>query len=130
MQLKAFSVYDKKADAFIPPFYYHMEAQAVRTFKDMVSNVDHAFGRHPEDYDLYAINVFDDASGRFKDDCTPRLVLSGVEARSQVRKTLERIDELEDEIAELKEVPVRYADSDEDAHGFVSEDSLKDERSL
>lgn len=63
MNLKAFTVYDEKAHAYITPFFMHHEGMALRTFMNMVNDPDHQFGLNPEDYTLYYIGEFDDMAG-------------------------------------------------------------------
>lgn len=63
MQLKMFSVYDIKAEAYLPPFFLPTVGMAVRTFADCARSKDHQFGKNPEDYILYELGTFDDSSG-------------------------------------------------------------------
>lgn len=71
MILKIFSVYDQKAQAYLPPFYLPNSALAIRTFTDAVNTDDHAFHKHPQDYLLVEIGEFDDSSATI--DCYPAL---------------------------------------------------------
>ncbi len=63
MIYKIFAVYDSKSEAYTLPFYYHLENQALRTFSDWCNDPDHPFGKHPEDYTLFEIGVFDASQG-------------------------------------------------------------------
>lgn len=60
MLLKIFTVYDCKAEAYLPPFYLSAVGQAYRHFADTASNAEHPFGKHPADYTLFQIGTFDD----------------------------------------------------------------------
>lgn len=62
---KIFSVYDQKAEAYLPPFYLPNRAMAVRTFTDCVNSKDHQFGKHPQDYILVELGEWDDTSASF-----------------------------------------------------------------
>lgn len=53
MHLKAFSVYDIKAAAYLPPFFLPTVGMATRTFSDCANSHDHQFGRNPADYILF-----------------------------------------------------------------------------
>lgn len=64
MVFKVFSVYDSKADAFMPPVFMHATGQMVRAFSDAVNEEGTAFNKHPGDYRLALIGEFDDSSGR------------------------------------------------------------------
>lgn len=80
MRLKAFSVFDEKAGAFMPPFFSTAVGQAVRSFGDGVRREDSPLSRHPEDYRLYLVGEFDDEKGQLVAlDGPCQLVSSGVD---------------------------------------------------
>lgn len=58
-----FSVYDEKAQAFLPPFFLPQTAMAVRVFTDCINSDDHQFSKHPADYTLFLLGNWDDAEG-------------------------------------------------------------------
>lgn len=62
---KLYSVYDEKAEAFIPPFFVPAHGLALRAFKDCVNSKDHHFGKHPQDYTLFYLGEWDDVTGEF-----------------------------------------------------------------
>lgn len=62
---KVFSVYDEKAEAYLPPFFLDTVGLAVRAITDCVNDPKHQFGAHSSDYTLFLIADFDDASGTF-----------------------------------------------------------------
>lgn len=68
MLLKLFTVYDSKAEAYLPPFYLSTRGQAIRAFSDSVNDPNHAFNRHPADYTLFMIGEFDDQNASFNLD--------------------------------------------------------------
>ncbi len=77
-----FTVYDEKADAYLPTFVMHSQPMARRTFADMVADEKtHAFGRHPEDYTLYEIGLFDDLAGAVEPYESKKCVCTGLEVR-------------------------------------------------
>lgn len=61
-----FTVYDQKAHAYVAPFFLHTEGMAIREFKDACNNPQHSFGRHPEDYTLFKLGTFNDATAHFE----------------------------------------------------------------
>lgn len=63
MMLLACTVYDTKAEAFLPPFFCANEALARRSFADACSDPKHPFFKHAEEYILYCIGSFDDQVG-------------------------------------------------------------------
>lgn len=58
-----FTIYDNKAEAFLPPFTLPNHAMAARTFADCVRDPQHAFSRNPSDYNLFELGSFDDVTG-------------------------------------------------------------------
>jgi len=62
MKMVIFSIYDVKALAFITPFFLNNTAMAVRAFNDCAMDKGHMFNKHPEDYALYRLGVWDDHS--------------------------------------------------------------------
>lgn len=60
MILKIFTIFDKKAHAYLPPFFLPNQELAIRQFKDCANDENHAFGRNPEDYLLCQIGEFND----------------------------------------------------------------------
>ncbi len=59
MKYKIYTTYDSKSESYTLPFYYPLDAQAIRTFTDWVNDPDHPFGKHPEDYTLFSIGEYD-----------------------------------------------------------------------
>ncbi len=64
MQLLMFTVYDSKAEAYLPPIYNQSRGAAVRAFTDTANDPTTMIGKHPEDYSFFEIASFNDASGR------------------------------------------------------------------
>ena len=79
MKYGMFSIYDEKANAYLPPFILPETAMAIRTFGDCVNSDTHQFGQHPADYTLYQIATFDDSDGH--PEPTKKLILTGLEVR-------------------------------------------------
>ncbi|AXL14758.1 nonstructural protein [Microviridae sp.] len=65
---KIYTIYDSKAEAYLPPFFMHQQGMALRTFTDCVNDPNHAFGKHPEDYTLFNAGIFDDDLGTITQD--------------------------------------------------------------
>jgi hypothetical protein len=61
------SVKDRAADVFNRPFFVPHRNVAVRDFTDEVnrSAADNQLNKHPDDFDLYLLGVFDDNAGTF-----------------------------------------------------------------
>lgn len=65
MKLQAFAVYDSKVEMYLRPFFAEARGAAVRSFADAVNDHQTPFYAHPDDYTLFYIGVFDQASGMF-----------------------------------------------------------------
>lgn len=65
MELSVFTVYDSKTEAYLPPFYMAAKGAAIRSFSDTCNDPSHAFNKHPSDYTLFELGIFDDQTSRF-----------------------------------------------------------------
>lgn len=76
---RMFTIHDQKAEAFLPPFILPQAGQAIRTFSDCVNSDDHQFSKHPGDYTLLEIGMFDDSTGGLDPYPVPKSLGTGVE---------------------------------------------------
>lgn len=63
---KIYSIHDSKADAYLPPFFLHADGMATRSFQDCITDPEHAFGKHPQDYTLFNIGTFNDKTSELE----------------------------------------------------------------
>lgn len=70
-----FSVFDSKAQAFLSPIFCVTRGVAIRNFKAAVCSSGHDFQRFAEDYTLFELGSFDDASAKFDMLSTPESVV-------------------------------------------------------
>jgi len=63
MKMIFVSIFDKAVEAYMRPFMAQSVGQAVRIFEDEVSRTESELGKHKEDYALFQIGSFNDASG-------------------------------------------------------------------
>ncbi len=63
MKLNAYSIYDQASGLYSRPYYTQSDADAIRSFGDITIDADHPIGKHPEDYTLYRLGIFDDTTG-------------------------------------------------------------------
>lgn len=61
-----FTIYDEKAEVFIPPFFVPTKGLATRAFTDCVNSKEHQFGKHPHDYTLFLLGEFEDGDASFE----------------------------------------------------------------
>lgn len=83
MLLQAFTVFDSKAEAYLPPFYMSTKGQAVRAFTDSANDPNHAFHKHPEDYTLFLVGTWDDATAFIHLEKTPVPIGKAIEFKTQ-----------------------------------------------
>lgn len=82
MIYNVFSIYDEKADAFLPPFILPNANMAKRVFADCVNSDTHQFGLNPSDYTLFELGQFDDSNAQFMLQRTKQSCGNGLEFRS------------------------------------------------
>ena len=62
--MKMFCVYDIKAEAYLTPFFMMNDKVAMRAFGDTANDPEHMFNKHPTDYALMEIGVYDEDTGK------------------------------------------------------------------
>jgi len=60
MILHAYSIYDNKALVYAVPFFAINDGHAIRSFTDLANDPNTTIGRHPGDFSLYEVGLFDD----------------------------------------------------------------------
>lgn len=81
-----FSVYDSKAEAFLPPFIAVNRGIAMRSFLDTIAQEGHPFRIHAGDFSLFLLANYDEANGSFDNLLAPNQVITGLEALAIVTK--------------------------------------------
>lgn len=84
-QLRAFSVYDQKAGAYLQPFFMKTKQMALRAIGDLVNDFSHSFSQHKEDYTLYEVGVFDETTGIIAAPDAPQVMCNLVELFEEER---------------------------------------------
>lgn len=75
-----YSVYDLKAEAFSPqPFFAVTDGVAKRIFQEALLG-DNAIARHPEDYVLFRVGVWNSETGALAGTEAPVQLWTGMEA--------------------------------------------------
>lgn len=60
---KVFAIRDTKAEAFMQPFFTPAAGIAIRMFTDLVNDGKSTAFKYPDDFVLFEIGQFDDATG-------------------------------------------------------------------
>jgi hypothetical protein len=63
MQKFYYSIYDRKAKFYSTPFLQVNNEVAIREFHDLVADETLAPFKHPEDYELFLLAMFNDQTG-------------------------------------------------------------------
>lgn len=66
MIMQIFTIYDSKAEAYLPPFYCPNTAVAIRSFATCADDPEHAFCKNPGDYTLFRLGDWDDQTSNFE----------------------------------------------------------------
>lgn len=64
--IKAFSVFDSKAESYIQPFFFPATGQAIRAFETAAQDENHEFYKHAADYTLFEIGTFNQGTGHLE----------------------------------------------------------------
>ena len=75
------SIYDCKAEFWSSPMMFQSRASAVRSFTDVVNDSSSDFFKHPEDYTLFAVGTFDEASGEIIPEVAPVSLAVGINVK-------------------------------------------------
>lgn len=80
MKTFVYSVFDDKAEVFMPPFYQSTSGMAMRVFADACRQTDHPFHQNPGDYHLYEIGTFQNDTGALLGYENVKLLINAVDA--------------------------------------------------
>ncbi len=64
MKLMIYTVYDKKAQIYHPPYYCHNVGHATRMFKTMFQQKESVINQYPEDFQVFELGEFNDSTGK------------------------------------------------------------------
>lgn len=84
-----YSVFDSKAEAYLPPYFAANDAMAHRMFQSAAISEDHIFHMHAGDFTLFHIGTFDSLTGQiapanaFTNLGTALQALSALKAKEQ-----------------------------------------------
>lgn len=77
MKLISVAVYDRATETYGRPFYVPHVGAAIRSFMDEANRADSEIGKHPNDYELFELASFDDATGKYTVPPTPTRLVRG-----------------------------------------------------
>ena len=79
MIINMYAVYDKNVGAYMTPFTSLNDNSAIRNFSQASLNPE-AFGKYPQDYNLYKLGTYNDSNGQFENLEHPIQLISAVNA--------------------------------------------------
>lgn len=82
MRHKIVAVHDRALDAYLRPFFTPALGAAIRSFQDEINRADSDINKHPDDYDLYHLGDWDDATGAFTPQPKPIQIAIGKQLKS------------------------------------------------
>lgn len=85
MIVNCYSVYDAKLADYHMCIYDIKDEGAVRQFVDVLSDKNHRWARHPEDYSLWFVGSYDTASGELV-KAVPRSLVSAAALQNVLRE--------------------------------------------
>ncbi len=68
MKQNVYSIFDIASGLYSRPFFTQADGEAIRAFADMSVDAEHPIGRHPKDYTLFRIGIFDDRNGELTNE--------------------------------------------------------------
>ena len=63
MKVFMYGIYDSAVGAYKQPFFMQQDNAAIRAFTDLCMNAETDLARHPKDFTLFRLGIFDDNSG-------------------------------------------------------------------
>lgn len=65
MILQVFSIFDSNIKAYMPPFFVNHRGEATRGFEELANDSKTNICKYAQDFFLFELGVFDNASGEF-----------------------------------------------------------------
>lgn len=84
MILVIMAAYDKKAQAFMTPFFVNNQQLGLRAFKDAVNSPESPISRNPEDFSLHRLGTFDDSTAKMDLTHQPEPVAEAINLKKGV----------------------------------------------
>lgn len=73
MLLQIVTIYDRATEAYGRPVFVNHTGEALRSFMDEANNPQSEIGKHPNDYELFAVGVYDTDTAAFTQNTSERL---------------------------------------------------------
>ena len=63
MKVFMYGIYDSAIGAYKQPFFMQQDGAAMRGFTDLCMNAETDLAKHPKDFTLFRLGIFDDQTG-------------------------------------------------------------------
>lgn len=83
MKYRVYSVYDSKAEAYLPPMFLQARGVALRMFSAAIADEKHDFCKFAADYTLFELGEFNDSDACFTLHPSPVSLGNALEFKSQ-----------------------------------------------
>lgn len=91
---KLFSIYDRKAQYYLPLMQHRSQADAIREFTGLVVNSETPLATYPADFDLIELGDFDQVVGTIVPNIHPVPVINGLVALQNAQTERSRYQRL------------------------------------
>jgi len=79
MKLQVYAVYDAAVGCYMQPFFLRSKGEALRSFMDAVSDRKTQFSIHPEDFSLFQVGEYEEATGTLIPSLTPVKIVAALD---------------------------------------------------
>lgn len=106
MQIFLYSIYDRKAQVYLPPFTAQHEAMALRTFAEAVVSSETPVSQYPADFDLLLLGAVDVETGILVQETpSPRPIINGLVALTNAQRERQRYQSILSTVGEEEPAP-------------------------
>lgn len=82
MKLQIYTIRDTKTEIYNTPLIFAVtHGEAERNFRDLANDQQGRVSKHPEDYDLYYLGVYDDQTASFQLEPNPKHIMKAIDAK-------------------------------------------------
>ena len=82
MKLLMCSIFDAAIGIYSAPFYARSKGEASRNFSDAVNDAKTDYCKHPSDFTLFAVGVFDDKDATIEQQSQPTKIITALECKA------------------------------------------------
>jgi len=96
MKLNIYTIYDTASGLYSRPFFETADAAAIRQFQDIATGTEHPISVHPEDYSLFRLGTYDDATAKIQTenkDCLSTALELVAKSREVNRGRISEVDQ-------------------------------------